>query len=165
VAQSSAGAIDSGDRRHLLRFDDRIPRELVPAALAGGGLILWAALRAGDRAKALGWSLALCVALLVGGQAPAVVSGPASGAIPGEGWPYWLVRAMLAGRELALARIGPGESCCWATCSGRPRGPDGLGAVFPPGRETRTGPVDSPAPWLYNAQRCVGTGNTRTSEP
>jgi len=53
-----------------------------------------------------GWGLALMVGLLVGGQALAVATGLASGAIEPAGWPWVLVVASLVAYTLTLAAIG-----------------------------------------------------------
>ena len=92
--------------RGVFRLDYLMPAELFPVALAGGGLLLWAALRAHARRGSIGWGLALMVGLLVGGQALAVATGLASGAIEAAGWPWILVLASLAAYTLTLVAIG-----------------------------------------------------------
>jgi len=92
--------------RGVFLLDYLMPAELFPAALAGGGLLLWAALRAHARRGFIGWGLALMVVLLVGGQALAVATGLASGAIEPAGWPWALVIASLVAYTLTLAAIG-----------------------------------------------------------
>lgn len=89
-------------------FDYLMPAELFPAILLGGGLLLWAALRARSRRKLIGWGLAAAAGLLVGGQALAVVTGLASGAREAAGWPWALVLASIAGYWLALICAGIG---------------------------------------------------------
>lgn len=92
----------------VFRFDYLMPAELFPVALVGGGLLVWAALRAHSHWKLIGGSLGLAIALLVGGQALAVVTGLASGAIePTGGW-WALVVAALAGYTLALVVMAVG---------------------------------------------------------
>ena len=91
-------------RRFL--FDYLMPAELFPVALLGGGLLLWATLRARSRRGIIGGSLGLAVGMLVGGQALAVATGLASGAIEPEGWPWALVLASLG--IYSLARVGMG---------------------------------------------------------
>lgn len=61
------------------RLDYLMPAELFPVALLGGGLLLWAALRAHAHIKWIGWGLVIAIVLLFGGQALAVVTGLASG--------------------------------------------------------------------------------------
>ena len=75
IVISVAGSI--GDR--VFRFDYLMPAELFPAAFIGGGLLMWAALRARLRRKLIGWSLGIAVGLPAGGQALAVATGLASG--------------------------------------------------------------------------------------
>lgn len=101
----SVGAFIS--RRRFL-FDYLMPAELFPLALAGGLLLLWAALRARSRQKLIGWSLGLAVVLLFGSQALAVVSGLASGEREAEGFWWLLVLAVLVGYILALAAVAVG---------------------------------------------------------
>jgi len=90
------------------RFDYLMPAEIFPMALVGGGLLLWAALRARSRRGLIGGSLGSAVILLVGGQALAVVTGLASGRTAPTGWPWALVLASLALFVLALAALGVG---------------------------------------------------------
>jgi hypothetical protein len=76
-------------------FDYLMPAELFFLVLIGGGLLLWAALRARAQRKIVLWSLSGAVALLVISQLVAVVSGLASGKIDPEGFWFVLVIAML----------------------------------------------------------------------
>jgi hypothetical protein len=80
--------------KRMFRFDYLMPAELFPLALVGGGLLLWAALRAHSHQAQIGWGLALAVVLLFGGQAIAVVTGLASGEIEPAGW--WVILALVA---------------------------------------------------------------------
>ena len=89
-----------------LRVDYLMPAELAPAALIGGGALLWAALRARARRAPLAWGLGIMAGTLVGGQALAVVTGLASGEIEPTGWPWVLVVASLALYTLTLIGIG-----------------------------------------------------------
>ncbi len=59
-------------------FDYLMPSELFP--LAGGLLLLWAALRARTGVGRVAWSLGIAVGALAGSQVLAVVTGLASGA-------------------------------------------------------------------------------------
>jgi hypothetical protein len=109
-------------------FDYLMPAELFLAALLGAGLLVWAASRAavpgafggvaaGDGAAGDGAakgafyrrviliSLAAAVFFLVAGQALAVVTGLASGAIAPEGIWWALVLASIALYTLALIPI------------------------------------------------------------
>jgi peptidoglycan/LPS O-acetylase OafA/YrhL len=92
----------------MFRFDYLMPAELFPAALIGGGLLLWAALRARSRRRLIGWGLGIAVGLLVGGQALAVVTGLASGETEPAGWWFALVLASIAAYSLALVAMGVG---------------------------------------------------------
>lgn len=102
VVTAAAGSI----RSRTLRFDYLMPAELFPVVLAGAGLLLWAALRARSRREAIGWGLAMILALLIGGQALAVASGLASGETEPAGWAWALVIASLVGYTLALVELG-----------------------------------------------------------
>ena len=92
----------------MFRFDYLMPAELFPAALVGGCLLLWAALRARSRLTLIGWSLGVAVGLLVGGQVLAVVTGLASGETEPAGWWWALILASLVVYSLALVVIGVG---------------------------------------------------------
>ena len=92
----------------VFRFDYLMPAELFPAALVGGGLLLWAALRARSRRALIAWGLGIAVVSLVAGQALAVITGLASGRTEPTGWPVALVVASLAVYSLALVAMGVG---------------------------------------------------------
>jgi len=92
----------------VFRFDFLMPAELFPVALAGGGVLLWATLRARSRQRLVGWGLAVAVGSLVGSQAIAVVSGLAHGETEPGGWQWALVLILLASYSLALIVIGIG---------------------------------------------------------
>jgi hypothetical protein len=91
-----------------LLFDYLIPGELSPVAVIGGGLLLWAAFRARMRRGIIGGGLGAAVALLVGSQALAVVTGLASGEIEPAGWPLAMVLTLFGGYGLALVVTGIG---------------------------------------------------------
>lgn len=95
-------------KERMFRFDYLMPAELFPAILAGGGLLIWAALRARSRRGIIGWGLGSAVGLLVGGQALAVVTGLASGETEPAGWWWALVLASIVVYSLALVVIGVG---------------------------------------------------------
>ena len=92
----------------MFRFDYLMPAELFPATLVGGGLLIWAALRARSRRGIIGWGLGSAVGLLVGGQALAVATGLASGETEPAGWWWALVLASIVVYSLALVVIGVG---------------------------------------------------------
>lgn len=77
------------ERRFL--FDFLMPAELFPLIIAGGGLLVWAAIRTGSKLRLIGWGLGIAVGTLVTGQALAVLTGLASGEIEPTGWPLALV--------------------------------------------------------------------------
>ena len=83
--------------------DYLMPAELFPAALLGGGLLLWAAIRAHAYRGWIGWSLLASILLLVGSQALAVATGIASGRTPlSSPWFYAVVAGLIL-FTLALA--------------------------------------------------------------
>lgn len=94
--------------RRMFRFDYLMPAELFPLALVGGGLLLWAALRARAHRAQIGWGLAAAVVLLFGGQAIAVVTGLASGEIEPAGIWWILALASLGVYSLSLVIVGLG---------------------------------------------------------
>jgi hypothetical protein len=95
-------------KERMFRFDYLMPAELFPATLVGGGLLIWAALRARSRRRLIGWGLGIAVGLLVGGQVLAVVTGLASGETEPAGWWWALVLASIVVYSLALVVIGVG---------------------------------------------------------
>ena len=94
--------------RRIFRFDYLMPAELFLVALAGGALLIWAALRARARWALIGWGLGIAAGMLVGGQALAVATGLASGETEPAGWPWALVLASLAILWLALIVVDIG---------------------------------------------------------
>jgi len=94
--------------RGVFRFDYLMPAELFPSALVGGGLVIWASLRAAARVRLVAWGLGTAVVMLVGGQWLAVVTGLASGETEPVGWPWMLVLASLGLYTLGVLLIGIG---------------------------------------------------------
>ena len=94
--------------QQMFRFDYLIPAELFPVALTGGGLLVWAALRARSRLKLIAWGLGVAAIMLVGGQALAIITGLASGEIEPAGVWWALVLASIMVYSLALVVIGVG---------------------------------------------------------
>ena len=92
----------------MVRFDYLMPAELFPAALAGGGLLMGAALWARSRRGLIGWGLVAAAGFLVGGQALAVAAGFASGDVEPAGWLMALVLGSVAVYSLALVVIAVG---------------------------------------------------------
>ncbi len=95
-------------RTRQLRLDYLMPAELFLAALAGGCLLIWAALRARARWGLIGWGLGVAAGMLVGGQALAEVTGLASGETEPAGLWWALVLASLAVYTLAVIATGVG---------------------------------------------------------
>lgn len=89
----------------VFRFDWLMPAELFLVALAGGLLLLWAALRARSRLWLIGGGLAVAAASLLGTQGLAVVTGLAHGDAEPTGWRLALVLATLALYVLALVVV------------------------------------------------------------
>jgi hypothetical protein len=95
-------------RDHVFLFDYLMPEELFPAVAIGGAALLWAAFRARSRRRLIGWGFGIAIAMLVGGQGLAVLTGLASGATEPSGWPWVLVLASLAVYWLAVITAGVG---------------------------------------------------------
>ncbi len=93
---------------HIFRFDYLMPAELFPLALAGGGLLIWAAIRTRSRLALIGWGFGIATGMLVGGQVLAIVTGLASGETEPAGWWWILVLASLVIYSLALVVMGVG---------------------------------------------------------
>jgi hypothetical protein len=92
----------------IFRLDYLMPAELFPVGLAGAVLLLWAGWRARTQWKLIGLGLGIAIIMLVGGQALAVVTGLASGAIEPTGWQWALVLASLGIFTLGLIVVGVG---------------------------------------------------------
>jgi len=91
-----------------IRFDYLMPAELFLLALAGGALLLWAALRASSRRGLIGWGLGLAAVFLFASQGLAVFTGLASGETEAAGWRLILVLAALAAYSLSVVLMGVG---------------------------------------------------------
>ncbi len=89
-------------------LDYLMPAELFPMVLVGGALLVWAAVRAHIRRALIGGALGAAVALLVGGQALAVVTGLASGETEPVGMPWAAVLGALILYDVAVIAIGVG---------------------------------------------------------
>jgi hypothetical protein len=90
------------------RFDYLMPAELFPAALSGGLLLLWAAIRMRWGRRLIAWGLGLAVVLLFGAQALAEVTGLASGAAE-VAMVWWVVvLATMALYSMAVIAVGVG---------------------------------------------------------
>lgn len=89
-------------------LDYLMPAELGLVALAGGWLLLWAAVRARACRALIATALGVGIAALIGTQQVAVVTGLATGEIEPAGWPWTLVVALLALYTLAVIALGVG---------------------------------------------------------
>jgi hypothetical protein len=94
--------------QRVFRFDYLMPAELFLFALAGSGLLLWAAWRARSQIRLVAWGLILAILMLVGGQSVAVATGLASGELQLTGWIWGLVIVSLALYSLGLILVGAG---------------------------------------------------------
>ncbi len=92
----------------LDHFDYLIPAELFPLALVGGGLLVWAALRARRYIKLVVGSLSLAIVALFSGQVLAVLTGLATGETKPGGWEWALVLGAILVYILALVVLGVG---------------------------------------------------------
>ncbi len=106
IAATIVVAIAGSVASRAFQFDCLMPAELFPAALAGGGLLYWAAWRARVRRGFIGWGLGAMLVLLFGGQALAIATGLASGEAEPAGWRWALVLSSLAACTLALVVVG-----------------------------------------------------------
>ena len=104
ILLSAAVLIQDG----IFRFDYLLPAELFPAALFGGGLLLWATRRVRSRQRLIGWGLGTAAGLLVGGQVLAVITGLASGETDPAGWWGAVVLASIVVYSLAVTAMGVG---------------------------------------------------------
>ncbi len=94
--------------RGIFRFDFLMPAELFPLAAIGGGLLIWAALRARSRRGLILGGFGIAIALLVLGQLLAVVTGLANGDTEPSGFWFVLVIAMIVGYSLAVVAVAVG---------------------------------------------------------
>jgi len=92
----------------VFRLDYLMPAELFLFALAGGALLIWAAIRARSHRAVIGWGLGFAAGLLVSGQALAVATGLASGETEATGWQWALVLGSLIAYILSLIVVGVG---------------------------------------------------------
>jgi hypothetical protein len=93
---------------HRFLFDYLMPAELCPFGLAGGGLLVWAALRARSRRGLIGWGLGIAAGFLAGSLLLAALTGLASGKIAPMGLWWIVILASLVIYTLALVAMGIG---------------------------------------------------------
>jgi hypothetical protein len=92
----------------VLRFDYLMPAELFPAAVLGGALLIWAAIRARAQRGLIAGGLVAAFVLLFGGQGVAVATGLASGRTQPDGWQWAVVLGSIAAYSLAIIVVGVG---------------------------------------------------------
>ena len=90
------------------RFDYLMPAELFPAALIGGGLLVWASTRARSHRALIGWGMGIAVGFLVAGQSLALATGMASGETEPSRGLLTLVLGSVGLYVLGLVAIGVG---------------------------------------------------------
>ncbi len=98
IMTSIFGTIGSG----RFRFDYLLPAELGLSFLVGGLLLIWAAIRAKIMRKQIIWGLVIPIALLIGSQLLAVLTGLASGEYDAVGWRWLVVIVPLIGYSLGI---------------------------------------------------------------
>lgn len=95
-------------RAGFFNFDYLMPAELFLVFLAGGGLLLWAALRARSHRAVIGGGLGAAVIFLAASMVLASATGLASGAVEPDGWQMMLVIGLIAAYSLAVVVTGVG---------------------------------------------------------
>ena len=90
------------------QLDYLAPAELFPVALAGGILLIWAALRAQAQRKIILWSCGIAIGALLVGALLTTVTGLASGETELEGFWWAFLIAPLAVYSLGLVMAGVG---------------------------------------------------------
>jgi lipid-A-disaccharide synthase-like uncharacterized protein len=90
-----------------LNFDYMLPAELFPASLLGAGLLIWAALRAKQSLKVIGWGAGVAVGIITS-QILAMVTGLASGEMEPPAWLQLGIVGLIVIYDLALVVIGVG---------------------------------------------------------
>jgi len=101
-------SVASVSQERAFRFDYLMPAELFPVVLVGGCLLIWSTLRARLRRRLIGWGFAIAVAMLVGGQVLALVTGLSSGETEPAGWWGDIVLTSIVAYSLSVAAIGIG---------------------------------------------------------
>jgi hypothetical protein len=88
------------------QIDYLMPAELGLSVIIGSALLLWAAIRVRSRIKLIAWIIGIAFFCVVGGQALAMVTSLASGAIEATGWQFAIVLGMIVGYDLAVLALG-----------------------------------------------------------
>jgi hypothetical protein len=83
-----------------------VPAAGGPLVLIGGGLLVWASVRANAARKAVAWPYGAAVALWVAAAIAAPVTGLASGRVQEGGWESTLVTGLYAAYVLATVALG-----------------------------------------------------------
>jgi hypothetical protein len=122
VAPLLLSAVAIGTER-MFRFDWLMPAELFPAALVGGLLLLWAAVRDRCGVQLVAWGLTIAAVSLIGGQALAVLTGLASGETEPTGWRWAVVVGSIAVYSLAVIALGIGGITLLCDLFRRPQSP------------------------------------------
>ncbi|HBT39438.1 MAG: hypothetical protein XD58_1429 [Thermotoga sp. 50_1627] len=87
-------------------FDFLMLAELSLLFLLGAILLLFVSIRTKNYVKQIGFGLLAAVTLLFGGQAVAVITDLASGAVEPKGWTFVLVTTMVILYDFAVVEIG-----------------------------------------------------------
>ena len=90
------------------QLDYLAPAELFPVALAGGILLIWAALRARAQRKIILWSFGIAVGALLIGALLTTVTGLASGETELEGlwWAFLIIPLVVYSLGLVVTGVG-----------------------------------------------------------
>lgn len=92
--------------RGVFHIDYLMPAELSLLEAIGGIMLLWVAFTENYQKKLVGWSVAIAVVSLVGGQAFAEISGVATGAV--KDWQLQLTMGAIAVYTLSIIALGIG---------------------------------------------------------
>jgi hypothetical protein len=97
-----------GIQTGISHVDYLAPAELFPVALAGGILLIWAALRARSQKKIIFWSLGVAIGALLVGALLTMATGLASGETELEGfwWAFLIVPLAVYSLGLVIAGVG-----------------------------------------------------------
>lgn len=94
-------------RNGMFHLDYLMPGEFFPVVFTGGGLLLWAAIRAHSHVKLIGWSFGAALLLLAFSLSIAQVTGLASGATDPNTSPWMaLVQGGIIGYNLLVILMG-----------------------------------------------------------